>query len=93
MDRFNFPRLFSSIGPYSDERLLSAPDLTFGDHATLCGHRHVRAIEERATSCNVVQYVFVRAGMKVIEHGILADQWNGLWASDHLPVLAEIEIK
>jgi endonuclease/exonuclease/phosphatase family metal-dependent hydrolase len=31
--------------------------------------------------------------MKVIEHGVLSDQWNGLWASDHLPVLAEIEIK
>jgi hypothetical protein len=30
---------------------------------------------------------------KEIEHGILADQWNGLWASDHLPVLAETEIK
>ncbi len=39
-----------------------------------------------------IDYVFVRTGMKVIEHGILADQWNGLWASDHFPVLAEIEI-
>ena len=40
-----------------------------------------------------IDYIFVRAGMKVIDHAILADQWNGLWASDHLPVLAEIEIK
>ena len=40
-----------------------------------------------------IDYVFVRAGINVIEHGILADQWNGLWASDHLPVLAEIEIR
>lgn len=40
-----------------------------------------------------IDYIFVRSGMKVIEHGILADQWNGLWASDHFPVLAEIEIK
>jgi endonuclease/exonuclease/phosphatase family metal-dependent hydrolase len=39
-----------------------------------------------------IDYVFVRAGMRVLEHGILADQWNGLWASDHLPVLAEIEL-
>ena len=40
-----------------------------------------------------IDYIFIRAGMKVIEHGILADQWNGLWASDHLPVLAEVDIK
>jgi endonuclease/exonuclease/phosphatase family metal-dependent hydrolase len=40
-----------------------------------------------------IDYVFVRNDVKVIEHGILADQWNGLWASDHLPVLAELEIK
>jgi len=40
-----------------------------------------------------IDYVFVRAGMKVLEHGILADQWNGLWASDHFPVLAEVELR
>jgi len=40
-----------------------------------------------------IDYVFVRKGIKVLEHGTLSDQWNGLWASDHLPVLAEIEIK
>lgn len=40
-----------------------------------------------------IDYVFVGTGVTVREHGILADQWNGLWASDHLPVLAEIEIK
>ena len=39
---------------------------------------------------NKIDYVFVREGMRVIEHGVLSDQWNGLWASDHLPVLAEI---
>ncbi len=40
-----------------------------------------------------IDYVFVREGVKVLEHGILADRWNGLWASDHLPVLAEIVIE
>lgn len=40
-----------------------------------------------------IDYIFVRTGTKVLEHGILADQWNGLWASDHLPVLAEIQIR
>jgi endonuclease/exonuclease/phosphatase family metal-dependent hydrolase len=37
-----------------------------------------------------IDYVFTRDDMVVTEHGVLADQWDGLWASDHLPVLAEI---
>jgi endonuclease/exonuclease/phosphatase family metal-dependent hydrolase len=37
-----------------------------------------------------IDYVFVREDMAVLEHGVLADQWDGLWASDHLPVLAEV---
>ena len=39
---------------------------------------------------NRIDYVFVREGVKVLEHAILSDRWDGLWASDHLPVLAEI---
>jgi endonuclease/exonuclease/phosphatase family metal-dependent hydrolase len=37
-----------------------------------------------------IDYIFVREGVKVFEHGVLSDRWNGLWASDHLPVIAEI---
>jgi endonuclease/exonuclease/phosphatase family metal-dependent hydrolase len=37
-----------------------------------------------------IDYIFVREGARVLEHGALSDRWNGLWASDHLPVLAEI---
>lgn len=37
-----------------------------------------------------IDFIFVRDDLIVIEHGVLADQWDGLWASDHLPVLAEI---
>jgi endonuclease/exonuclease/phosphatase family metal-dependent hydrolase len=39
---------------------------------------------------NRIDYIFVREGTRVVEHGTLSDRWNGLWASDHLPVLAEI---
>ena len=38
-----------------------------------------------------IDYVFVKNGIRVFEHGVLADRWDGLWASDHLPVLAEVE--
>lgn len=37
-----------------------------------------------------IDYVFVSQGIRVTEHAVLSDRWNGLWASDHLPVLAEI---
>ena len=37
-----------------------------------------------------IDYVFVGDDAQVLEHGILSDRWDGLWASDHLPVLAEI---
>lgn len=40
-----------------------------------------------------IDYIFVRDGVKVFEHGVLSDRWNGLWASDHLPVIAEISIQ
>lgn len=40
-----------------------------------------------------IDYVFVREGMLVTEHGALSDRWNGLWASDHIPVIAEIIIR
>ncbi len=39
-----------------------------------------------------IDYIFVRPDIKVLEHGYLSDRWNGLWASDHLPVIAEIVI-
>ena len=40
-----------------------------------------------------IDYIFVRQGMHVREHGALSDRWNGLWASDHLPVLAEVAFR
>jgi endonuclease/exonuclease/phosphatase family metal-dependent hydrolase len=39
-----------------------------------------------------IDHIFVRDGISVLEHGALSDRWNGLWASDHLPVIAEIVI-
>lgn len=37
-----------------------------------------------------IDYIFVGEDARVLEHGVLSDRWEGLWASDHLPVLAEI---
>lgn len=40
-----------------------------------------------------IDYVFVTSGIEVFEHGVLSDNWDGLWASDHLPVLAEVRLR
>lgn len=37
-----------------------------------------------------IDYIFVSDKIKVTEQGTLSDRWGDLWASDHLPVIAEI---
>lgn len=39
-----------------------------------------------------IDYIFVNPDVTVKQHAILADQWDGRFPSDHLPVLAEITI-
>lgn len=39
-----------------------------------------------------IDFIFVRDGVAVLEHGVLSDRWGELWASDHLPVIAEVVI-
>jgi endonuclease/exonuclease/phosphatase family metal-dependent hydrolase len=55
----------------------------FGGDSTFSGFKELQP-------GNKIDYIFVRDGIRVLEHASLSDQWNGLWASDHLPVLAEI---
>jgi endonuclease/exonuclease/phosphatase family metal-dependent hydrolase len=38
-------------------------------------------------------YIFVDKTLKVLTHGILADSFDGNYPSDHLPIIADIEIK
>lgn len=40
-----------------------------------------------------IDYVFVKGNIRVVQHGVLSDTWDGRFPSDHLPVLAEIVIK
>ena len=40
-----------------------------------------------------IDYVFVKGDIRVLQHGVLSDTWDGRFASDHLPVLAEIFIE
>ena len=72
-------------GGMSDARYISV-NPHFGGDSTWTAFKQIEPGRK-------IDYIFVRKGMRVIEHGILSDLWNGLFASDHLPVLAEIEIK
>jgi endonuclease/exonuclease/phosphatase family metal-dependent hydrolase len=37
-----------------------------------------------------IDYIFIANGMQVLQHATLTDHWNGLYPSDHFPVLAEV---
>lgn len=39
-----------------------------------------------------IDYIFVNAKVKILEHATLSDQQEGRYYSDHLPVIAEIDL-
>lgn len=61
------------------ESIPHGPDGTFGGFTVELGE-----------SMDRIDYVFVGDDVKVLRYGVLSDQWNGRYPSDHLPVLAEI---
>ncbi|MEE2608946.1 MAG: endonuclease/exonuclease/phosphatase family protein [Pseudomonadota bacterium] len=67
-----------------DSRLLSitpphGPEGTFSGFTVVPGSSYRR-----------IDYIFVAEGIKVQRYGVISDQWNGNYPSDHLPVLAEL---
>jgi endonuclease/exonuclease/phosphatase family metal-dependent hydrolase len=42
---------------------------------------------------NRIDFIFVNMKVSVLSHAILTDRWDGRFASDHLPVIAEIRLK
>lgn len=56
------------------------PDWTFHDFG-------------RATERPGIDYIFVNHRLNVLRHGVIADPAGGPYASDHLPVLAEVVIQ
>lgn len=41
---------------------------------------------------NRIDYVMVSSGVEVLKHGILSDRWDQRFPSDHLPVLASLNL-
>lgn len=42
---------------------------------------------------NIIDYIFVSPEVKVMQHGILGDNADGVYPSDHLPVLIEAKLE
>lgn len=61
-------------------------------HGHFGGNSTFNAFKEMQPG-NTIDHIFVTPGIQVFEHGTLSDNWDGLWASDHLPVIAEISLK
>lgn len=66
---------------FKSESLPHGPDGTFGGFTVELGE-----------STDRIDYVFVGDGVKVLRYGVVSDQWNDVYPSDHLPVLAEIKM-
>jgi endonuclease/exonuclease/phosphatase family metal-dependent hydrolase len=48
--------------------------------------------ERPGTPGHRIDFIFVKNGVEVLQHGILSDTFDGRFPSDHLPVFAEISI-
>ncbi len=40
----------------------------------------------------IIDFIFVNPQVEVLRHAILTDNWDGVYPSDHLPVLVDIEL-
>ena len=41
---------------------------------------------------NRIDYIFVNNNVRVLQHAILSDQWDGAYSSDHLAVIATVQL-
>lgn len=39
-----------------------------------------------------IDYIFIKNNIKVLKHAILSDSWSGRFPSDHLPVIARLQV-
>jgi endonuclease/exonuclease/phosphatase family metal-dependent hydrolase len=47
---------------------------------------------EYGTGTGKIDYIFIKNDIKVYQHGVLADHWDGKSPSDHMPVIADVVI-
>jgi len=76
------------LSPYKGLELYDARSLTEQNHHgpdfTFIG------FDFEGVSGDIIDYIFVNDLFRVIKHGYLTDNWNGIFPSDHLPVFVEL---
>lgn len=70
------------------------PTFTFhGFHANeLMDIENRKGLKNSFDLSSPIDFIFVNNHIKVFTHGILADNWDGKYPSDHMPVVADIYI-
>ncbi|MEL6923633.1 MAG: endonuclease/exonuclease/phosphatase family protein [Bacteroidota bacterium] len=53
-----------------------------------------KAFDQPGKPGHIIDYIFIRPhpGVQVLRHGLLSDNWDGKYPSDHLPVLLELRL-
>jgi len=51
------------------------------------------AFTSKETSNNPIDYIFIKKGFSVLQHATLSQTWQGLFSSDHFPVMASLVFK
>lgn len=72
------------IAPLSDG-YLSSREGHYGPAASFNGFREIEGSR--------IDYILVSSGINVLKHAILTDRWDQRFPSDHLPVLASLELR
>jgi endonuclease/exonuclease/phosphatase family metal-dependent hydrolase len=59
----------------------------YGPTGTFNGFR------SRETGDEPIDYIFIKNGIQVLQHGTLSQTWGGKFSSDHFPVFARLKVK
>ncbi len=70
---------------FTDTRLVSEAG-AHGPETTFYGFTYTGQTGRR------IDYIFTSPGVRTLRHATLSDSWDGAFASDHLPVFAEVRL-
>lgn len=77
--------------------MMGAPNLFDARYASETEHQGPTATtnnwEEMRPPESRIDYIFIREGVRVLNHRILDDRYDERFPSDHLPVIADVELR
>jgi endonuclease/exonuclease/phosphatase family metal-dependent hydrolase len=62
-------------------------------HGHYGGRQTFNGFQEVPRPGFIIDFIFVRSVDQVLHHGIVAEKWDGRYASDHYPVCTEIQLR